>query len=87
MLNKDTIQTQFIGNKKLMQAKERYHKLRENVEKKKPGRKPKINDKTPSTTAYDEEGKEEVKSITDKVKKILGRPRRVNFGSGNGIVI
>ena len=68
------------------QAKERYHKLRENVEKKKPGRKPKVIDITSSTTASDTESKEEVKPVTDKMKKI-GRPRLINFGSGNGNVI
>ena len=72
--------------KKLASSMARYHKLRENVERKKPGRKPKVKDNTPSTTASDEDVKE-VKAISDKPKKKLGRPRKVNFGSGNGIEI
>ena len=55
--------------KKLTAVVERYRKSRENVENKRPGRKPKNPDiikDTPSTSK-------------DKPKKQLGRPRKVSF--------
>ena len=74
-----------MGNK-LTQAKNRYRKSREHVVKKKLGRKPKVIDLTTSTTASDNDSVEEVKPVTEKYQK-LGRPRKVNFDSGNGIEI
>ena len=69
--------------KKLTASLDRYHRLHANIPKKKPGRKPKVKDSTPSTTASDEE--EKVTPISDQPKKKLGRPRKVNFGNGNCI--
>jgi len=63
--------------KKLAASLERYRRSRENVEKKKPGRKPKYTDSKASTTASDD-GKE-IKQVGDEPKKKVGRPRKVKF--------
>ena len=72
---------------KLNQTKDRYHKLRGNVVKKKPGRKPKVIDLTTSTTASDNDYVEEVKPVTENISKKIGRRSKLNFDSGDSDVV
>ena len=44
-------------------------------------------DLTTSTTASDNDYVEEVKPVTEKISKKIGRPRKVNFDSGNTDVV
>jgi len=69
--------------KKLTMAKERYRLLRENVERKKPGRKPRIKDTTPSTTASDNEDHVVDVKPTNNTPKRIGRPRKVHFNNND----
>ena len=89
MWSKDNNNDTVYWDNKLNQSEGGYRKLRETVEKKKPGRKLKIVDLTSSTTASETECSkdDEVIIVTEKVFKKLGRPRKVNFDNGNGNVI